>query len=85
MRQATAWSLRDNQKQGDPKRGTADSVDRVRFVGGENVGDEGAMIQGKEPDGEEDNDGQEKKTDRTQQLSNGFRYGFTLVTQQERS
>ncbi|KAK6243381.1 hypothetical protein QUC31_009790, partial [Theobroma cacao] len=33
--------------------GTADSVDKVRFVGGENVGDEGATIRGKEPDGEE--------------------------------
>ncbi|WRX20901.1 hypothetical protein QQP08_013388 [Theobroma cacao] len=85
MRQAIAWSLRGNQKQGDPKRGIADSVDRVRFVGGENARDEGATIQRKEPDGEEDNDGQEKKIDLTQQLDNGFRYSFTLVTQQELS
>ncbi|XVE65603.1 hypothetical protein DITRI_Ditri08aG0013500 [Diplodiscus trichospermus] len=69
--------VKQEQDEEKKERGATDTMDTVGFTGGENGGD-GAMVGGKELDREE-NDGLKVKTNRTQQLGNGF----TLFTKQE--
>ena len=55
----------EGKKQSNANRGATDTVDSVRFTGGEDCGNKGATVRGQELDGQEQYNRQKKETHRT--------------------